>query len=112
MAAEQGVDRRRIGDARVDERGTFRNVVFETAAEVVEDDHVVPTGKQCVGNVGSDESGTSGDENLTHAVTLYAGSWLSRWLRICGAPPGLAQPSGIGLSGGGVSARRCAAFSE
>ncbi len=66
---EQAIDEGRVDDGAVNESGTGRNVVDEPARQIVEDGDLMPATHQRVGDVGPDESRTSGDQHSTHAAS-------------------------------------------
>jgi hypothetical protein len=69
--AEQLVDRGRLGDTAAHERRASGDILLDTAAQVIEHHHVVSARDQPVGDVRSDETRSTGNENISHRCTLY-----------------------------------------
>src|SRR5438552_16154975 len=72
MRAEDLVHELRVGDRAGDEGRSHRDVLLVAAAEVVEDDDVVACLEKVPGDVGADEAGAAGDEDLHRGVRLAA----------------------------------------
>jgi hypothetical protein len=88
--AERGVDELRVGDRALDHRQALvrREAVAPRGRVVVDHDDLVAVGEQPVGQVGADEAGAAGDQDLGHALLTFLGiGWAP------GPPPALAVPA-------------------